>query len=163
MNKIPFFLLVIFTASCSQTGKEQKVVTKQEKVMPEKLADGLYFMDAAKGIKVEQFKVFDQDKYFVEKEPILTANEFIINFRYDSLIYADTFALAKLELSEKALQKWRSKTNGISDKNVALIADNKVLSWIDLRNKTYPNFQFCYCDYNKDELEEIEKKVKALH
>ncbi len=143
-------LLLLLSASCKREGYVQ-------------LRNGLYVLtDSTSGKRVASFKKFDYGgTEFVDTTCILPLKNMEVVMEYDSMMYADTFAVIRIKLNGADESTWKQKTADASHKKIALILNSQFIQWIVIPDKyVQPVFTLCYCDYNKAELKGIEELVK---
>ncbi|MCW3085794.1 MAG: hypothetical protein JWP12_3160 [Bacteroidetes bacterium] len=139
--------MVVLATSCKREGYVQ-------------LRNGLYELtDSISGKRVAPFKTFDYgETEFVDTACILSLQNVEMAMDYDSMMYADTFAVIRIKLNEANKNTWKQKTAGAQRKKIALILNSQFIQWMVIPD-TYvpPVFTLCYCDYNKAELKKIEE------
>jgi hypothetical protein len=155
VNKKYLFFFVVLIAACT-SGKNE----------PLNVGDGLYFVTDSINpawTKINEFKIFDSTQVWsIDTSRILSTKNLAMQMNYDSMMYADTFAEIATTLSPEIRKTWDERTLIAREKKVALVMNNKIIQWMVLPSigSFVPGFKFCYCDYSKSELKEIEKLIK---
>jgi hypothetical protein len=159
MKKLSFIVLLLLAFSC-QESKQNDTNHTNPVEQNQKLQNGFYFIsNTLGGVSVKQDKRFNENgQEFIEETPILDSKDFQLVFTYDSIIYEDTFAIVNIKLNEQGKEKWRAKTENQDKKKVALVFDSQLIYWFEPYKNSY--FQICYCDYSKEEIEDLELKMK---
>jgi hypothetical protein len=158
MLKQQLFIVVLFLilGSCAQR-RDQDIKANQTEIN-----GGLFFLtDSLQGQRVKEDIRFNKKGYaFIQQEPILSLNGVDLDFFYDTIIAADTFALVAFQLKDSALQRWRSRTADAPRKKVGLVIEDELIHWFPLKAAGYPAMQICYCDYSRQEIVALEQKLK---
>lgn len=158
MKKLLLLTLTVLAFSC-QTNIDTEGALVQEASL-----NGLYFISkTTEGVKVSEDKRFNNKGYaHIDDNQILSFQDFQLDFQYDSLIYADSFAIAKFHLDDQALSKWKSRTENKEKSRIALVLDNELIHWFNPYKDVNPYLQICYCDYSKEEIQAIEEKINKI-
>lgn len=126
------------------------------------IEDGLYLLtDSLSGITVKEDIRFNEKGYtFIAQPAILSLKEAKVDFTYDRIIYADTFAV--VHFTGQSLNKgWKDQLKNTANRKVGLIVDQKLVQWEEADHLVRSSEMImCYCDNSKEAIKEIEESIK---
>jgi hypothetical protein len=153
-NCLLLFTFIVVLSACSSKKTAQ-------------VKDGLYFIsDSISGFYIKEYKTFDySERTFIDTGCITPVTALQMALHYDSLMYADTFAVIDCTIPDvKTLHTLIERISKREEEasRIGLVIDNTLIKWeVPAEPFNSIRFKLCYCDYTKEELKKVESLVNA--